>query len=51
MAFNQLGGPGVPDENSINPPSMMWTHILTDLHFWVPLIVLAAGLAVLHWIR
>jgi hypothetical protein len=29
----------------------MWTQILTDIHFWVPAIVLLAGLAVLHWIR
>jgi hypothetical protein len=29
----------------------MWTQILTDIHFWVPAIVLLAGLVVLHWIR
>jgi hypothetical protein len=25
--------------------------VLTDVHFWVPAIVLLAGLVVLHWIR
>jgi hypothetical protein len=24
--------------------------ILTDLHFWIPVVVLLAGLAVLRWI-
>ncbi|HXJ04835.1 MAG TPA: hypothetical protein VNH65_07040 [Candidatus Acidoferrum sp.] len=41
----------MPDANSSHPHSGIWTQILTDVHFWVPLIVLAAGLAVLHWIR
>jgi|GEM_PF-1394488 len=51
MALHQSGGPGVPNDNSMHPSSAIWTQILTDVHFWVPLIVLAAGLAVLHWIR
>lgn len=25
--------------------------IFTDIHFWIPAIVLLAGLWVLHWIR
>jgi hypothetical protein len=29
----------------------VWTIIFTDVHFWVPAIVLFAGLTVLHWIR
>jgi hypothetical protein len=29
----------------------IWTSILTDAHFWVPVIVLIAGLLVLQWIR
>jgi hypothetical protein len=29
----------------------VWRSILTDVHFWVPVVVLVAGLAVLHWIR
>jgi hypothetical protein len=29
----------------------VWTIILTDAHFWVPAIVLVAGLLVLQWIR
>ena len=29
----------------------MWTQIITDIHFWVPAIVVLAGLVVLHWIR
>ena len=24
--------------------------VLTDLHFWIPVLVLIAGLVVLHWI-
>jgi hypothetical protein len=24
--------------------------IVSDVHFWIPVIVLAGGLAVLHWI-
>jgi hypothetical protein len=31
--------------------STLWTVILTDVHFWVPAIVLLAGLAVLLWIQ
>lgn len=29
----------------------MWTRILSDVHFWVPVVVLLAGLAVLHWMQ
>ncbi|HKW56472.1 MAG TPA: hypothetical protein VJN42_03865 [Candidatus Acidoferrum sp.] len=28
-----------------------WKAILTDVHFWVPLTVLLAGLVVLRWIQ
>jgi hypothetical protein len=28
-----------------------WVSILTDIHFWVPLAVLAFGLLLLHFIR
>jgi len=41
----------MPSENASQGSVFLWTTILTDVHFWVPLIVLAAGLAVLHWIR
>jgi hypothetical protein len=27
-----------------------WTAILTDIQFWIPIVVLAAGLVVLRWI-
>jgi hypothetical protein len=27
-----------------------WTHLLGDLHFWIPLVVLAAGVALLRWL-
>ncbi len=27
-----------------------WSVILTDIHFWVPVAVLAGGLLVLRWI-
>jgi hypothetical protein len=39
------------DENLARKPRGVWTMILTDLHFWVPAIVLLAGLVVLHWIQ
>jgi hypothetical protein len=41
----------MPDTNQPIPASGIWTQILTDVHFWVPTIVLIAGLIVLHWIR
>jgi hypothetical protein len=41
----------MPDENSPRKAAGVWTIILTDAHFWVPAIVLIAGLLVLHWIR
>lgn len=28
-----------------------WQAILGDVHFWIPLLVLLAGLAVLRWIQ
>lgn len=36
-----------PPQNQIP----VWKSILTDIHFWVPAVVLAAGLLVLRWIR
>jgi hypothetical protein len=39
------------EENVASKSAGVWTMILTDVHFWVPAIVLLAGLAVLHWIR
>ena len=39
------------DENPAQKSAGVWTMIFTDVHFWVPAIVLLAGLAVLHWIR
>jgi hypothetical protein len=41
----------MPGENPAQKSSGVWTMILTDAHFWVPAIVLIAGLVVLHWIR
>lgn len=41
----------MPDEKPPQKSSAVWTMILTDVHFWVPAVVLLAGLAVLHWIR
>ncbi|MGC1619502.1 MAG: hypothetical protein WA765_13515 [Candidatus Acidiferrum sp.] len=29
----------------------VWKMILTDVHFWIPAIVLLVGLFVLYWIR
>ncbi len=41
----------MPDEDRPQSTSAMWIAIFTDVHFWVPAVVLLAGLAVLHWIR
>jgi hypothetical protein len=39
------------DTNQPSSSSNVWTQILTDAHFWIPVVVLIAGLAVLHLIR
>ncbi|HJX94734.1 MAG TPA: hypothetical protein VJ324_03885 [Candidatus Acidoferrum sp.] len=39
------------DKNATPKSAGVWTMIFTDVHFWVPTIVLLAGLVVLHWIR
>jgi hypothetical protein len=39
------------NENSASKSAGVWSMIFTDVHFWVPAIVLFAGLVVLHWIR
>jgi hypothetical protein len=39
------------DEDSVQRSPGVWRKIFTDVHFWVPAIVLLAGLAVLHWIQ
>lgn len=31
--------------------AIRWGAVFTDMHFWIPVAVLLAGLAVLHWIR
>lgn len=41
----------LPDDAPPTNPVNVWTTILTDVHFWVPALVLLAGLVVLHWIR
>jgi hypothetical protein len=41
----------MPDAKKAVPTFAVWRQILTDIHFWVPAVVLLAGLAVLHWIR
>jgi hypothetical protein len=41
----------MPETNRAIPRSGLWTQILTDVHFWVPAIVLVGGLLVMHWIR
>jgi hypothetical protein len=35
-----------------NRPSSVkwWSAIVTDVQFWIPVVVLAAGLVVLRWI-
>lgn len=39
----------MPDKNHARFQSLS-TAILRDVHFWVPVIVLAGGLLVLRWI-
>jgi hypothetical protein len=41
----------MPNESASQKSAGVWTMILTDVHFWVPTVVLLAGLVVLHWIR
>jgi hypothetical protein len=41
----------VETDNPDNQSPGIWSVILRDVHFWVPTIILLAGLAVLHWIR
>jgi TRAP-type uncharacterized transport system fused permease subunit len=42
------------DDNSVElsserrPP--WWKAVMSDVHFWVPVVVLVAGLLVLRWI-
>jgi len=37
--------------NATQNSAGLWKTILTDVHFWVPAIVLLAGLTVLLWIQ
>lgn len=39
------------NENPDRRSAGVWAQILTDVHFWVPVIVLLAGLAVLRWMQ
>jgi len=41
----------MPDEKPAQKSRNVVTTVLTDVHFWIPVVVLFAGLAVLHWIR
>lgn len=41
----------MPDRKANGQTQKWWTPILKDVHFWVPLIILIAGLVVLRWIR
>ena len=38
----------MPNESSSQKSAGVWTMILTDVHFWVPAIVLLGGLVVLE---
>jgi len=37
-------------DDKFRPASTSWNAILTDVQFWIPVAVLAAGLVVLRWI-
>jgi hypothetical protein len=39
------------DRNFNKASREWWVPILKDVHFWVPLIVLLAGLIALRWVR
>lgn len=41
----------MPDEDAARQSDGIWRMILADVHFWVPVLVLLAGLIVLQWIR
>jgi hypothetical protein len=41
----------MPNQSPAQKSRGVLTTILTDVHFWIPVVVLFAGLAVLHWIR
>jgi len=41
----------MPNHSVNERPQRWWSPILSDIHFWVPLIVLLAGLIALRWIR
>lgn len=51
ILFARHLGENMPDEDLAQSSARLWSMILTDVHFWVPAIVLLAGLAVLRWIR
>jgi len=34
----------------VQPPPVRWRALLRDIHFWIPVAVLLAGLLVLRWI-
>ncbi len=39
------------DDSRRDPPSRSWLALVfSDVQFWVPVVVLAAGLLVLRWI-
>ncbi|MGB2591343.1 MAG: hypothetical protein WBG02_11445 [Candidatus Acidiferrum sp.] len=38
------------EEPKTRQPVTVWSAVITDVHFWVPVIVLIGGLVVLHWI-
>lgn len=41
----------MPKFEGDNRSQGLWSAILRDVHFWVPLIVLLGGLIALRWIR
>ncbi|MGB6684656.1 MAG: hypothetical protein WBH24_13500, partial [Candidatus Acidiferrum sp.] len=51
MFLDHRWGQNMPDETLSPRTAGVWTVIFTDVHFWVPAIVLLAGLIVLHWLR
>ena len=51
LRSERKGAKRVDPQTSPSNRAALGKAILSDTHFWVPAIVLLAGLLILHWIR
>jgi hypothetical protein len=51
MVGIMIGRDQVTDENLTTRPDSLFRTIMRDIHFWIPLIVLLAGLLFLRGLR